>query len=66
MLMSTADIAPPNTLPVKTPRMNMMATFWLIPVERPMSSAIAIVVERPGIAPHRMPSVVPTRQTRIR
>ena len=43
--------------------MNMMATYWLIPTERPMSNAIAIVVESPGIAPHKIPRETPRRHT---
>ena len=39
----------------------MIATFWLMPVDSPISSAIAMVVDRPGMAPHRMPSVTPIR-----
>ena len=39
--------------------MNMMATLWVMPVDNPIKSAIAIVVDRPGSAPQMMPRVTP-------
>ena len=42
--------------------MKMIATDCDIPTVRPMSNVIAIVVERPGIAPQSMPRVTPLKQ----
>ena len=61
MFTSTAEMAPPNTLPVYTPSMNMIAVCWDMPTVRPMSSVMAMVVESPGMAPQSMPRVTPAR-----
>ncbi len=61
MFIRTAEMAPPNTLPVYTPSMNMIATYCSMPAESPMSRAMAMVVDSPGIAPQRIPSVTPVQ-----
>jgi hypothetical protein len=35
-----------------------------MPADKPMRSAIAIVVDKPGIAPQMMPSVTPANVTK--
>ena len=43
-----------------------MATSWLIWVERPIKSTMDMVVEMPGIEPHRSPRMVPRMQMNTR
>ena len=43
--------------------MNMMATYCSMFADKPISRAMAMVVDSPGMAPQSMPRVTPTRAT---
>ena len=61
ILIKIAEIAPPKTEPVYTPNIKHIAVSWVIVDVKPIKSAIAIVVDKPGSAPQMIPKDTPSK-----